>query len=425
MKRIFRLILPVALAWSLGSSFAATIELVEPRDQATVGLLLPGHREWLALPRAERVARFADVDGYRQKMKATGTAPARVRLSWRCRHSENIACRGVYDVKVLKCRDGRVHYETNGLAATEVELVNLEVGEAYAWTVRCGEDVNRARFRTEDAAPRLLVWEGVPNVRDLGGWKTRDGRRVRQGLVFRSAGLNDNAKTRLSHEDVLKLYDAGQLAPLFGAKGKEIADKLDSGKMSRDDYRLHKTFPCDRPAKGKLRGTASSREGIRTFFDIRTDLDLRQGDSECWGMTESPLGPKVAWLNVPGSAYGGLGSKKGRDAFKRAFEVFLDQARYGIVFHCIGGADRTGAVAFILNGLLGVDEEDLWKDWEFTGFGGQGPHFLHKTNLMKLVAVFDEYPGKTINERIEAYVKSLGFADGDIAKFRNLMLEER
>lgn len=222
----------------------------------------------------------------------------------------------------------------------------------------------------------------------------------------------------------MKLHEAGQLEPLFGAKGKEIAEKLDSGKMKPDDPALHKTFRCKTFEKGKLRGTEASREYVRTFFGLRTDIDLRRTESECWGMTESPLGPSVTWLNLPGQSYGGLGTENGKKAFKKTFGVFLDRARYGIVFHCIGGADRTGAVAFILNGLLGVEEEDLWKDWEFTAFGGQGSYFLHKTHFLKLLKVFDDYPGETINNRIEAYVKSLGFTDADIETLREILLED-
>ena len=30
----------------------------------------------------------------------------------------------------------------------------------------------------------------VPNLRDLGGWPTRDGRRVRAGLLYRSTALD-------------------------------------------------------------------------------------------------------------------------------------------------------------------------------------------------------------------------------------------
>ena len=43
--------------------------------------------------------------------------------------------------------------------------------------------------------------------------------------------------------------------------------------------------------------------------------------------------------------------------------MFLDPANYPIDFHCIAGQDRTGAVAFILNALLGVEEEELYLDW--------------------------------------------------------------
>ena len=37
--------------------------------------------------------------------------------------------------------------------------------------------------------PRIVCLEGCTNFRDLGGYHTADGRRVRHGLVFRSAHL--------------------------------------------------------------------------------------------------------------------------------------------------------------------------------------------------------------------------------------------
>ena len=42
-------------------------------------------------------------------------------------------------------------------------------------------------------AGRILHWEGIDNVRDLGGVKTRDGRMVKRGLVYRSQAFNFNA----------------------------------------------------------------------------------------------------------------------------------------------------------------------------------------------------------------------------------------
>ena len=90
---------------------------------------------------------------------------------------------------------------------------------------------------------------------------------------------------------------------------------------------------------------------------------------------------------------------------------------------CISGQDRTGAVAFILNALLGVDEEELYRDWEATGFHNANTSFNHERKFNLLVRGFDRWPGDSINERVEAYVLSLGFTPVDLAAFRNLLLE--
>ena len=115
-------------------------------------------------------------------------------------------------------------------------------------------------------------------------------------------------------------------------------------------------------------------------------------------------------------------------AFADAFRVFLDKSNYPVIFHCAGGADRTGAIAFILNGILGVSLDDLSKDWELTAFGtghSVNPDFTHKTRFNRLVAVIDAYPGATLTERIVSYVKSCGFTDADIARVREIMLEPK
>lgn len=53
-------------------------------------------------------------------------------------------------------------------------------------------------------------------------------------------------------------------------------------------------------------------------------------------------------------------------AFREIFRVLADKENYPVYFHCIAGADRTGTVAFIINGLLGVSYEDLTRDFELT-----------------------------------------------------------
>ena len=78
----------------------------------------------------------------------------------------------------------------------------------------------------------------------------------------------------------------------------------------------------------------------------------------------------------------------------------------------------------MINGLLGVDEEELLRDWEATGFWqpNVGP-FNHRSCTDGLFKYFSEYPGETIYERIEAYVLSLGFSREDVETLRSIMLE--
>ena len=42
---------------------------------------------------------------------------------------------------------------------------------------------------SQSGPPFVLALAGVSNLRDLGGYRAADGRRVRRGLVFRSAAL--------------------------------------------------------------------------------------------------------------------------------------------------------------------------------------------------------------------------------------------
>ena len=175
------------------------------------------------------------------------------------------------------------------------------------------------------------------------------------------------------------------------------------------------------PGRNRLKG-AHLDYALHTM-GIKSDIDLRS-DGECWGMKGSPLGDTVTWYHYSSGAYGGMQTSFGRGAFTNVFKVFLDEKNYPIDFHCIAGQDRTGAVAFIINGLLGVDEEELYRDWESTGFWNPSPAFNHKRLFDHLYAGFKKWPGKTINERIEAYVLSLGFTKADIDHLRDIMLEK-
>lgn len=173
---------------------------------------------------------------------------------------------------------------------------------------------------------------------------------------------------------------------------------------------------------GRTRIHDENRDFWLKTLGVKSDIDLRT-DGECYGMTGSPLGPSVKWFHISSQCYEGMAKPSGREAFAKVFRVFLDEANYPVAFHCIAGQDRTGAVAYILLALLGVEESEVVKDWEASGFWQTDVSWFCTRTFGRLPPVFLAYEGKTLRERVEKYVLSLGFTMADIEKFRSLMLE--
>lgn len=70
---------------------------------------------------------------------------------------------------------------------TSLYVYNLKIATTYYWSVSAGDVVSDvSSFSTADCQPRNIYCDGVTNMRDLGGWKTTDGKRVKQGLLYRS-----------------------------------------------------------------------------------------------------------------------------------------------------------------------------------------------------------------------------------------------
>ena len=223
--------------------------------------------------------------------------------------------------------------------------------------------------------------ENIPNFRDVGGFTNRYGRLLRRGVFYRSAGWNDNAKT-----------------------------------------------PKDRPqsewTKGKSRLTESGRRKALESLGLRTDLDLRS-EAECWGMTESPLGPQIAWEHVPFGHYDEIsGSRRREDAVKRAFAILADPERRPLVFHCIGGADRTGTLAFCIQALCDVDDDTLVKDWELTGCYTARSSLVHEDCIDRLQDSLLRHPGADTKERVRSFLRSCGVSDSTMDAVRSALLGE-
>ena len=340
----------------------------------TVRLQTAGQRAYFALDRKAREDAFSNTV-FRAAMHVIGDRPNSVVLDW---------AEGMPPYAVEVTAGGRIVWSVVTPLRT-AEVFNLEIAREYDWTAKDanGRRVGGGVFRTADETPRFMNVPGVHNVRDLGGRIGLGGRRIRQGLVYRSAGWNENAVRSIV------------------TNGASVVTNWVAGATR----------------------VGPAAELVVRDLGIRTDLDLRS-DNECRGMSGSPLGKDVRWIHVSSGNYWDMTNALWKAAFAADFRVFLDRANYPIVFHCIAGADRTGSLACILNALLGVGEDELAKDWETTGFVNEHPKLRHDIRWDPLVRAFDGYPGATLNARIEAYVKDCGFTDGDIARFRAIMMED-
>ena len=176
-------------------------------------------------------------------------------------------------------------------------------------------------------------------------------------------------------------------------------------------------------APGARRFTDAEVARILKTYGIRSDIDLRS-DDECYGMTGSPLGPSVTWFHYSYSAYSGAFSTNGMAVTKKVFDVFMDDNNYPIVFHCIGGADRTGTVAMFLEALLGVPEEEIWRDYLTTGFVGVVSDPAHKKSFGDAMKKLKDFPGETLADKAESYFLKLGFTKDDVKRLRERLLEK-
>lgn len=118
------------------------------------------------------------------------------------------------------------------------------------------------------------------------------------------------------------------------------------------------------------------------------------------------------------------------EAWKINLRAVFDAAKYRepLVFHCAAGADRTGTLACVIEGILGVSQSDCDKDYELTSFyterrrdldyqGGSG------ADWRRLIGQITALTGSTFRDKCVNFVASLGFTAAEINAFRAAMID--
>ncbi len=251
---------------------------------------------------------------------------------------------------------------------TSVDVYNLKTGTKYYYRfifsftngTQSGTD---GSFKTA-ITPRILNVDGIGNIRDIGGWTTLSGKRVRQGLLYR---------------------------------GTEI----------------------DGLVNKKYTATAEGINTLLTVLGIRTEMDLRYENDNPTKINALGAGVKH---NYYGSLmYSDVFTDNGKAAIRRIFSDLADKNNYPVFMHCTHGMDRTGTVCYLLEAILGMSEDDMMRDYQLSVFYHGDLWSLNEMN--EFIGRLKAYDGATLQAKAEKFLLSAGVTSDEIASIREIFLE--
>ncbi|MFG1673364.1 tyrosine-protein phosphatase [Micromonospora sp. NPDC049282] len=157
------------------------------------------------------------------------------------------------------------------------------------------------------------------NFRDLGGWRTADGRTVVRGRLYRSDSL-----AKLAGDDLDR----------FAALGVRTVIDL--------------RYPWEVAERGRAPENVTWHNlSIEHRYYVQADIDP---DVDPWRY----LADRYAEV-----------AEDGVVELRRALEVIAHD-EHPLVFHCASGKDRTGLLAALVLALLGVDDDQIAADFALT-----------------------------------------------------------
>ena len=195
--------------------------------------------------------------------------------------------------------------------------------------------------------PRHILLEGSLNLRDLGGYESRDGRRIRMGCIFRSDELH-----ALTDADLETVGGLG-IRVLFDLRNAEE-------RTARPNRLPH-------PIEVLERVSPATGTDVRTTEEQIARGELPEADDEFFATVYIGLLDRLA------------------PELRTIVERAVDAPARPLLFHCAAGKDRTGLAAAVLLGLLGVPDPVILDDFELTS------RYFTPRRLDMLATAMDEH----------------------------------
>ncbi|RFA33200.1 hypothetical protein CAI16_15630 [Virgibacillus dokdonensis] len=175
---------------------------------------------------------------------------------------------------------------------------------------------------------RTIDLEGSFNFRDLGGYETRSGKRVKNGILYRSGNLQ-----HITKNDIEKINQTG-LKTIFDLRGSDEVKNYPTPSISGVTIKHMPLIEID-------------REMVRQPKDLQRFGEHPQEP----GMILEKLYREVT---------------KNTNVYNTFFSALLTDPESPLLFHCMAGKDRTGVMAALTLYALDVPEELIFTDYLYT-----------------------------------------------------------
>ena len=250
--------------------------------------------------------------------------------------------------------------------------------------------------------------EGAVNVRDLGGYKTKDGRTVKPHRLIRGAEL-----AGLTEGDIAKLTKEYKLNTVIDFRtNSESAAKADP--VIENVTNIRNPIMKDRESSAAPKNSSANSATMKNPEDLMIQANI-----------------------------GFVNDEFSRNGYKKFFEILLNNGKGAVLWHCTAGKDRAGFGTALVLAALGVDRKTIMEDYLLTNV------FRAKENKKQIDAIAkatdnsetavaamtammearEAYLQAAFNEMdsvyggIDGYLKKgLGLTDADLTKLQEIYL---